>query len=122
MPCTSPEKGLFLVTFLAKSIANWLHQVGPFSDPYAALASWASQILLITDIVSAYDYLLQNDSAIRYQTILMKAQLDFPSKEFSRKGGFFTLSTLFFAQTSTRKPSPPTKAPSLTETLPLLSA
>ncbi|MEY3444871.1 MAG: hypothetical protein RLZZ519_3152 [Bacteroidota bacterium] len=56
--------------------------------------SCASQMLFINDLVNAYDYLLQNDSAIRYQTILMKVQADCATKEFSRRGGFSTLSTL----------------------------
>jgi tetratricopeptide (TPR) repeat protein len=58
--------------------------------------SCASQMLFINDLVNAYDYLLQNDSAIRYQTILMKVQADCAAKEFSRRGGFSTLSTLLF--------------------------
>lgn len=46
-------------------------------------------------IVNEYDFLLRDDSAIRYQLLVMEIQKDCPRKAFSRKNGFHILSNLY---------------------------
>lgn len=57
--------------------------------------SCEKRMICINDIANAYDFLLENDSAISYQLYLMEAQSLCPIKVFTRKGCFMTLSTLY---------------------------